>query len=77
MNYWKNLLPNFIYNIKYESLISNTKSEIHSLLNNCDLDWNNDCLNFHNNKSRIKTASDVQARSKIYNSSIDSWKNYE
>ena len=77
MNYWKNLLPNFIYNIKYESLISNTKSEIHSLLNNCDLDWNNDCLNFHNNKRRIKTASDVQARSKIYNSSIDSWKNYE
>ena len=34
-------------------------------------------LNFYNNKKPIKTASDFQARSKIYNSSIDSWKNYE
>ena len=77
MKYWNNLLPDVIYNIKYESLISNTKTVIQNLLENCDLDWTNDCLNFHNNKRRIKTASDVQARNKIYSNSIDSWKNYE
>ena len=66
MKYWNNLLPDFIYNIKYENLISNTETEIQNLLSNCDLDWSNDCLNFHNNKRPIKTASDVQARSKIY-----------
>ena len=42
-----------------------------------DLDWNDDCLNFYNNKRPIKTASDVQARNKIYKSSVDSWKHYE
>ena len=77
MNYWNNLLPNFIYNIKYEHLISNPEDEIRSLLNACKLDWNNDCLNFHKNKKIIKTASDVQARSKIYKRSVNSWKNYE
>ena len=77
MKYWNNLLPDFIYNIKYESLISNTKTVIQNLLENCDLDWTNDCLNFHNNKRRIKTSSDAQARNKIYSNSIDSWKNYE
>ena len=77
MNYWNNLLPNFIFNIKYENLISNPEDEIRNLLNVCDLDWNKDCLNFHNNKRIIKTASDVQARNKIYNSSVNSWKNYE
>ena len=77
MKYWTNFLPDFIYDIKYENLISNTETEIQNLLSNCDLDWSNDCLNFHNNKRPIKTASAVQARSKIYNSSIDSWKNYE
>ena len=77
MNYWNNLLPNFIFNIKYENLISNPEDEIRNLLNFCDLDWNKDCLNFHNNKRIIKTASDVQARNKIYNSSVNSWKNYE
>ena len=77
MSYWNDLLPNFIFNIKYENLISNPEDEIRNLLNACDLHWNKDCLNFHNNKRIIKTASDVQARNKIYNSSVNSWKNYE
>ena len=77
MKYWTNLLPDFIYGIKYENLIFNTKTEIEKLLSNCDLDWNNDCLNFHNNTRPIKTASDTQVRSKIYNTSIDLWKNYK
>ena len=77
MSYWNDLLPNFIFNIKYENLISNPEDEIRNLLNACDLDWNKNCLNFHNNKRIIKTASDVQARNKIYNSSVNSWKNYD
>ena len=77
MKYWSLLLPDFIYNIKYENLVLDTKKEIQNLLNNCDLDWSNDCLNFYNNKRQIKTASDTQARNKIYSSSINSWKNYE
>ena len=77
MKYWANLLPDFIYDIKYENLISNTKIEIQNLLSNCNLKWSDDCLNFHNNKRSVKSASDAQVRSKIYNTSIDSWKNYE
>ena len=77
MRHWNTILPNFIYNIKYESLISNTESEIRDLLKFCELEWTKDCLSFYNNKRPIKTASDVQARNKIYKSSVDSWKNYE
>ena len=75
--YWNNLLPNFIYNIKYENLIYNTEVEIRNLLKFCDLNWSDNCLNFHMNRKPIKTASDIQARSKIYSNSIDFWKNYE
>ena len=77
MYHWNNLLPNFIFNIKYENLISNTKDEIINLLKFSNLEWDDKCLHFHNNKRAVKTASDVQARSKIYTSSIDSWKKYE
>ena len=77
MNYWNNLLPNFIFNIKCENLILNTEIEIKKLLKFCDLSWSKNCLNFHENKKPIKTASDIQARYKIYNTSIDSWKNYD
>jgi len=77
MNHWNGLFNNFIYNIKYENLISNNEKEIKNLLNFCNLDWDDNCLDFHKNKRTIKTASDVQARSKIYKSSVGSWKNYK
>ena len=77
MKYWNNVLPNFVYNIKYENLILDTESEIKNLVHFCDLKWTDVCLNFHNNNRPIRTASDTQARSKIYNTSIDSWKHYK
>ena len=77
MRYWRKLFPNFIYDLKYEHLISNTKKQTQSLLNNCDLNWTNDCLNFYNNERLIRSASDTQVRSKIYNSSINSWKSFD
>ena len=77
MNFWNNLIPNFIHDIRYENLISNTKNEIEKMLKYCDLEWNDNCLNFQNNTRPIKTASDIQARNKIYKTSINSWKNYQ
>jgi len=77
MKFWNELLPNFIFNIKYEDLINNTEKETRKMLMFCDLKWEEKCLNFHQNKRPIKTASDTQIRNKIYNSSIDAWKKYE
>ena len=77
MKYWENVLPKFVIDIKYEDLIKNPKQQISGLLKKCNLSWNDKCLKFYNNKRPIKTASDVQARKKIYKSSIDLWKNYE
>ena len=76
MNHWKDTLNNFIFDINYEKLISNTEFEVKKLLKFCDLNWNSSCLDFYKNKRPIKTASDVQVREKIYLSSVNSWKNY-
>ena len=77
MKFWNALLPDFIFNIKYEDLINNTEKEIKELLVFCDLKWEEECLNFYENKRPIRTASDTQVRNKIYNSSINLWKKYE
>ena len=77
MKHWNNLFPEFIYNIEYEKLINNSENEIKKLIKACDLNWDEACLNFDKNKRPIRTASDTQARSKIYNSSLNTWKNYE
>ena len=77
MKYWNSNFKDFIFNIKYENLITHTNDEISSLLKFCNLNWEDNCLNFYRNQRPIKTASDTQVRNKIYNSSINSWENYE
>ena len=77
MKFWNVLLPDFVLNIKYESLINNTEHEVRRLLNFCDLDWENSCLKFYDTKRPVKSASDTQVRNKIYTSSINLWKKYE
>ena len=76
MNHWNKILPNFIYEIKYENLINNTQPEVKNLLKSLNLKWNPKCLEFHKTERSVKTASDTQIRNKIYRSSINSWKNF-
>jgi len=77
MNYWNLVLPKFVLNINYEEIVNNFEAEIMSLLKNCNLSWDKNSLEFYKNKRAIKTASDTQARKKIYKSSINSWRNFK
>jgi len=78
MEYWKLKLGNFIYEIKYENLVSNKKEETQKLIKFCDLEWDPACLNHHKSKrTPIKTVSISQARKPIYQSSVNSNSNYE
>ena len=77
MKFWKKNIPNFIYDINYENLISNPQNQIKDMLSFCDLKFEQNCMDFHKNKRAIKTVSSSQARNKIYSSSINSYKNYE
>ncbi len=69
INFWKNIFKDQIYEIKYEDLTENPIQEIKKLIYHCDLDWDENCLDPHKNKSAIKTASINQARKPIYQSS--------
>ena len=77
MKFWNLNIPNFIYEVKYENLITESNKEIPKLIKNCDLKWEDACIEFYKNKRIVKTASDTQVRNKIYTKSMHSWKNYE
>ena len=77
MSFWKKNIPDFIYDVNYENLISNSEFQIKKIVNFCDLDWEPGCIEFYKNKRAIKTVSSAQVRQSIYNSSINSSKNYE
>ena len=77
MSFWHERFPDQIYDICYEDLTTNQEDETRKLLEYCDLDWDEKCLNFHSNKRAVKTASALQVRKKMYQGSSEAWKEYE
>ena len=77
MTFWHQLFPRKIYDICYEDLTTNQEEETRKLLKYCELEWDDNCLNFHNNKRAVKTTSSLQVRKKMYQGSSEVWKKYE
>jgi tetratricopeptide (TPR) repeat protein len=77
MDFWHKKFPEKIYDICYEDLTTSQEDETKKLLEYCELDWDDNCLNFHKNKRSVKTASSQQVREKMYQGSSEAWKKYE
>ena len=76
MDFWHELYPNQIYDMCYEDLTINQTEETRKLLEYCELDWDENCLNFHTNKRAVKTVSSLQVRQKMYQGSSEVWKQH-
>ena len=76
MDFWHKKFPGKIYDICYEDLTTNQEEETKKLLEYCELDWDENCLNFHKNKRAVKTSSSLQVREKMYKGSSQAWKKY-
>lgn len=76
IEYWK-IQKCIFYEIKYEELVMNIENEVKNIFNFLNLDFNNNCLNFHENKRVVQTASTIQVKQPLFRSSINRWRNYE
>ena len=77
MTEYKKIFPNKIYDFNYDSLVTNPKEEIKSLIEWLNWNWNNSYLSPHLNNRTVSTASDVQVRFPINSKSLGGWKNYK
>ena len=72
------IYPNFIYELEFEKLINDPVNESKKLMNYCELQWDNKCLEFYKRKDLIsKTASNIQIRQGIYRHSLDKYLPYQ
>ena len=75
--FWRELIPNRIQTIDYEKLVENQESETHRLIEDiCGLPWEEECLQFYQNKRAVNTASLWQVRQPMYQKSVSKWKKY-
>lgn len=70
---WRELTPDWFYEIQYEDLIANPEEESRKLIDACSLEWEDACLDFHKDDRRVKTLSLHQVRQPIYRSSEKAW----
>lgn len=75
--FWRERLPGGFYEITYEDLIADPDTQVRQLISACGLDWEDSCLNFHENTRSVKTLSLYQVRQPIYKSSMKAWQRYE
>lgn len=76
MDHWDTIMPGKILTINYEDIVSDTENSARKIIDFLELDWDDNCLNFHQNDTTVKTASVTQVRQPIYKTSIARWKKY-
>ena len=77
MQHWHKVLPNVVLEVDYERLVADQETESRRILEHCELDWEDACLDFDKNTSPVATASSAQVRGPIYSSAIARWKRYD
>ena len=65
---WKKNYGINVYDIHYKNLINDFEFESKKLFDYCEIDWNDDLINFNKNNSYIsQTASNIKVRSNLLN----------
>lgn len=77
MAHWREKLPerSFI-EVKYEDIVFDQENQTRRLIEFCGLEFEEACLDFHENEASVSTASSVQVRKPLYSGSIGRWKKY-
>lgn len=73
MEHWRTVVPDVMLELSYEDLVNDFNNQTRRILDYCGLEWHNDCLNFHQTKRHVITASAAQVKKPLYKSSLTVW----
>jgi len=77
MAHWREVLDLPMLDVSYEQVVNDLEPQSRRLLKFLDLPWDPACLNFHQSRRYVWTASSEQVRRPIYKSSVERWRKYE
>ena len=77
MDHWDTVLPGKVLLVEYENVVNEFESQVHRLLEFCDLKFEPACLEFYASDRAVRTASSEQVRRPIYSDALEHWKHYE
>ena len=77
MQVWRERFPGRFLDISYEETARDLEPNARRLIDYLELPWQDECLNFHKQKTAVSTASTVQVREPAHTRSVDRWLKYE
>jgi tetratricopeptide (TPR) repeat protein len=78
MDHWRDVLPaGSFLDVRYEDIVTDLESQARHIIDFCDMQWNDACIDFHKHHRPVNTASMTQVRQPIYKSSVERWRKYE
>ena len=77
MKHWRKVLNIPIIDISYEALVEDQIALSQKMIEFCDLDWDDQCIDFYQTDRVVTTASYDQVRQPLYKTSVQRWKNYQ
>lgn len=77
MAHWKGLFGGSIFDADYDAYVQDPRAVTERLLAFLGLEWDERCLEFQANATRVRTASVAQVREPVYRRSSGRWRNYE
>lgn len=77
MQHWHATCPGKILDVSYESLVRNPERTLREVMKFCELEYQANCLEFTRVSRPVTTASSVQVRKPLYETSVHRWRRYE
>lgn len=77
MAHYRDVLDVNILEVNYETLVSEQEPQTRRLIDHVGLPWNDACLKPEEARRITLTASSDQVQRKVYQSSVQRWRNYE
>ena len=77
MDHWHDVLPGEILTVEYENVVNDLETQVRRILDFCDLEYEEQCLQFYKSKRAVATISSEQVRQPIYVNALEYWRNYE
>ena len=76
MAHWHQVLPQRIFDLTYEEIVTGLEPATRRLLDYLDLPFEAGCLEFQRNPAPVTTLSSAQVRQPLYDSGLHMWQHY-
>ena len=77
MAHFDAVLPGRVCRVFYEEMVAEPETQIRRLLDHCGLEFEPQCLAFHETERAVRTASSEQVRRPIFTDAVDHWRSFE